>query len=96
MKKPKADTVYVCKIVLTHYHKPLHVAAQRGSLPIIKLLVEHGADIHAINNEEISVVYLAAKQGKTEVVKYLLKLGADGAVRKSKNGFTGMIFICIF
>src|SRR5207247_379195 len=59
---------------------PIHFAAERGDLPIVKLLVEHGADpIGAGTGHELDVVGWAVcfdYACHTEVARYLLAHGA--------------------
>lgn len=52
----------------------LMLAAAKGNLETIKLLVRHGAEI---NPSGWNPLIYAAWQGKTDVVKYLLDKGAD-------------------
>lgn len=56
---------------------PLHRFAQRGDTESASIFIDHGADLHA-RDEELSSTPLAwaAKYGKTEMVKLLLERGA--------------------
>lgn len=63
---------------------PLMYASKRGSLPIVRLLVEHGANIDAIDNEGESAVFYAVSNSYSindgfaiEIVKYLVKKGIN-------------------
>jgi ankyrin repeat protein len=56
----------------------LHLSAQNGHLEIVKLLLEHGADVKA--KTELfceTTLHLAARNGHFEIVKLLLEHGAD-------------------
>jgi ankyrin repeat protein len=55
---------------------PLHIAAQRWDLPMVKLLVHHGADIHQRNREGRSAYTLAALYGNQEIAAWLRAHGA--------------------
>ena len=55
---------------------PLHSAAARGQDKAIRWLVEHGADVGAVNCEGISALYFAVEAGKVTTVRVLLGLGA--------------------
>jgi len=83
-------------------HTPLHFAAGDGNLECVKVLVEHGADINAVNNETMFLVakmfpvyvvggrtplHMAAENGELECVKYLVEKGADVNMRDF-NGYT--------
>ncbi|CAG9860300.1 unnamed protein product [Phyllotreta striolata] len=54
----------------------LQVAVRGAFLHIVKLLVEAGADITAVDVEEHSVLTCAARCGCVETIKYLIKKGA--------------------
>ena len=63
---------------------PLMYASKRGSLPIVRLLVEHGADIDAIDNEGENALFYAVTNGNSinnesaiEIIKYLIKKGIN-------------------
>jgi ankyrin repeat protein len=56
----------------------LHDLAFFGPLEGVQLLVEHGADIHALDEEYCSTpLGLAARAGRLEIVEWLLAQGAD-------------------
>lgn len=44
---------------------------------VLNFLIEHGADIHAVNKKEMSAFQWAALEGHTSVVNRLLDLGVD-------------------
>jgi ankyrin repeat protein len=50
---------------------PLMWAALTRNLPVIDLLVVHGADPHAINGEGANAAHWAASAGHLEVCQYL-------------------------
>lgn len=65
----------------------LMLAAAKGNLEIVKLLIGSGA---AVNQTGWNALIYAAWQGKTEVLKYLLEKGADiNAV--SPNGVSALM-----
>lgn len=58
------------------YQTPLDIAANRGSLLIVKLLVENGCEIESQNPSPFTPAQKAAVQGHIDVVRYLLQMGA--------------------
>ena len=56
----------------------LHDFAHKGDMEKARLLVEHGADINAIDEEYRSTpLGLAARAGQKEIIEFLLEKGAD-------------------
>ncbi|TGO47458.1 hypothetical protein BOTNAR_0524g00050 [Botryotinia narcissicola] len=51
---------------------PLSVAVRYGHIEIMKVLIQHGADINATNNKNDTPIFIAAYAGNTEVVRALL------------------------
>ena len=57
---------------------PLHRAAERGNLEILKKLLKEGADLHATNEiNGNNALMIASEEGHTEIIQELLKRGAD-------------------
>lgn len=64
----------------------LQIAANKGQLDVVKLLVEKGADLnykHPIT--KMTALSLAAVDGFTDVVSYLLSKGADPNIKMRGN-----------
>ncbi|CAH1183646.1 unnamed protein product [Phaedon cochleariae] len=59
-----------------HRQSALHVATRGTRLDVIRILVEAGADINAVDIEERSVLTSAVRQGCDEIVRYLIQKGA--------------------
>ncbi|OQE25306.1 hypothetical protein PENSTE_c006G05151 [Penicillium steckii] len=55
----------------------LHFAAELGTEPIVRSLLEHGADPDPKDNEKETPLFLAAKNGSESVVRILLEAGAN-------------------
>jgi len=56
----------------------LHDVASDGRMEAVQLLVEYGADVHAVDEEYCSTpLGLAARAGRVEIVEWLLGCGAD-------------------
>jgi Ankyrin repeats (3 copies) len=64
----------------------LHEAARYGRVHIAQLLLNNGADVHAIDadNGEIAL-HLAARVGNASMVELLLKAGANGRLRNNSG-----------
>ena len=56
--------------------RPLHIAAQSGNVPMVQLLMGHGAEISAENHLGEQPIHLAAKSGLIEVLTILIEGGA--------------------
>jgi ankyrin repeat protein len=66
---------------------PLHSAVESGSLPLLNLLLDHGAQPDAVEFLEATPLHSAAARGNREMVERLVKAGADPK-RKTKDGKT--------
>ena len=57
---------------------PLLMAARAGNNEVVRLLVEHRADVNAADNLQHTALYYAGERGFTEIVELLLAAGAEG------------------
>eukprot|EP00602_Paraphysomonas_sp_CaronLab_P005784 CAMPEP_0185033330 /NCGR_PEP_ID=MMETSP1103-20130426/22140_1 /TAXON_ID=36769 /ORGANISM="Paraphysomonas bandaiensis, Strain Caron Lab Isolate" /LENGTH=729 /DNA_ID=CAMNT_0027569553 /DNA_START=153 /DNA_END=2342 /DNA_ORIENTATION=+ len=64
---------------------PLHWAALRGHFKIIKLLLEAGCEVDALNNGLNSPLLIAASRGHDSAIRLLLDRGADVTLRNLKD-----------
>ncbi|QCB62600.1 hypothetical protein EJB00_03080 [Wolbachia endosymbiont of Drosophila mauritiana] len=58
----------------------LHWAAESGCYKVVKLLLDYGADVHAlagVKQENLTSLHIAAGNGYVDIVKLLLENGAD-------------------
>lgn len=55
----------------------LHIAANRGDIQTVKLLIEAGADVNATDRFGDTALHNAANMGHIKVVKLLIDAGAD-------------------
>jgi ankyrin repeat protein len=60
---------------------PLHLAANRGAVDDIEVLVANGADIHLTGDLGYTPLHCAALAGKLKAVEKLLSLGANPNAR---------------
>ena len=53
--------------------RPLHMAADRGHLEVVKVLLNKGADVNAFDSSGRTPLYKASQKGHEQVVSFLLK-----------------------
>ena len=56
---------------------PLHCAASQGSLAVANCLVEAGADLRSLDEEQMTPLHFACMEGNLEVAKLLLDTGGS-------------------
>ncbi len=64
---------------------PLHVAAREGHVLTAHILVQAGAELDAIDNNQETPLMVACTKGKSMIVKYLLAAGADLTLRDNEG-----------
>jgi ankyrin repeat protein len=69
--------------------QPLHSASVSRSMPIVMLLVEHGADVNARQHGGWTPLHAAAFSGDLAMAEYLVAHGADKS-QKSDDGKTAL------
>lgn len=67
---------------------PLMAASLKGQVDIARLLLDHGADLHAVNFEGKSAIHMAAMRGGPDIVRLLVRLGADVNAADKFGGYT--------
>ncbi|XP_019636860.1 PREDICTED: death-associated protein kinase 1-like [Branchiostoma belcheri] len=55
----------------------LHVASEHGRTEVAALLIEHGADLKAGDDDDQTSLHVASRYGQTEVAALLIEHGAD-------------------
>ena len=71
---------------------PLSIAATNGSMPMISLLVEAGADANVASETGATPLMAAATSGNVDAVQALLDAGAFVNARETANGQTALMF----
>lgn len=73
-----------------HNVSPLWCAAVSGKLPVVEMLVKHGADINSVSDSGSTPVRSACFMTHFEIVKFLVENGAD-ILKANYNGGTCLI-----
>ena len=66
----------VNKVTDEYARKALMVASLKGDPEIVQLLLDAGADVHAVNSNGETALKLASREEHTEVINLLKKAGA--------------------
>ncbi|MDR1995003.1 ankyrin repeat domain-containing protein [Azonexus sp.] len=61
--------------------RPINVAATRGAIEEMAVLLAHGADLNCPGEHGYTALHNAVEQGKSEAVAWLLAHGADRSIR---------------
>jgi ankyrin repeat protein len=64
---------------------PLHIAAERWDVPMVELLVNHGADIHRRRADGLTAHTVAALHGNEEIAAWLLAHSAKDELSLLEN-----------
>eukprot|EP01087_Luapelamoeba_hula_P019113 TRINITY_DN6286_c0_g1_i1.p1 TRINITY_DN6286_c0_g1~~TRINITY_DN6286_c0_g1_i1.p1 ORF type:complete len:2354 (+),score=344.36 TRINITY_DN6286_c0_g1_i1:69-7130(+) len=64
---------------------PLHIAAWRGDTDIVRILLDHGADVTKYNGHQQQPLHIAALRGQIAVVRQFLAAGADVSALNSRR-----------
>ena len=82
-------------------HTSLHLASENGHKEMVDLLLQEGADIHALDHWDYSALHRASENGHASVARTLLRQGSDihqtdkwGNTclhRSSQNGHTSTV-----
>ncbi|KAJ7813914.1 ankyrin repeat-containing domain protein [Mycena leptocephala] len=66
----------------------LHYASIGGHTEVVKLLVEHGADVNTIDTDYDTALHYASTHGRKDVVKVLVQHGIHGNAMNKTNQTT--------
>lgn len=73
----------ICNIVI---QMKINFSFERlGHIDIVKLLIEHGADVNASSRTNQNALVEATLNGHYEVIKYLIEHGADVKAKDNRN-----------
>ena len=74
---------------------PVILAANRGHIETVQLLVESGADIELKHpSNDVTAIYIAIKPGNESIFKYLLSKGANIDFQWTVNGYSPLMAAC--
>ena len=75
---------------------PLMLAARRGNSNIAKVLLQHGANVDAVCDDEGSSALLyASVRGHKDIVRALIDAGANVNVAQKKDGYTALMLAAL-
>lgn len=63
----------------------LHIAAREGNFEIVKILIDYGADVNSVDNENWTPLMRASISANKEIVDFLLTKGAQGSILNSSK-----------
>jgi len=64
------------RLMSREYRHPLHAACRNGHIEIVKLLLQHGANVHNTDQKGQTAFHYAAESGYVEVMSLLIEYGA--------------------
>lgn len=76
--------------------RPIHHAARNGDTEIVRLLIEHGADVNDVNEGGQNVLYCAGGHGHLDTLQLLLDRGADCDAKCTNDGKTLLEWLAQF
>ena len=56
---------------------PIHVSSRCGNLPVLELLIEHGANLHLVDSQGRTCLHCACLNGHRNCLGYILDAGGD-------------------
>jgi ankyrin repeat protein len=97
MRRPGA-TVYILakhfleydldtNILFAYQRSSLNIAIQKENIPMVKLLLENGADVELVGSERRYLLVDACREGNGQIINLLLEKKANPNVATS-NGVT--------
>ena len=73
-----------------------YLIQRHASIEMIKLLIDHGMDIHLVSREGLGVVDIAIKYRRKDVIELAKSLGIDITISKRKSGLTPLMLAASF
>ncbi|KNC54859.1 uncharacterized protein AMSG_01713 [Thecamonas trahens ATCC 50062] len=69
----------------------LHFAARNNAVKVMKLLIDAGANVNALDERGLSPLHEAARNGQPGPIKMLLEAGADASACRGEDGTTPLM-----
>ncbi|PRD24466.1 UNVERIFIED_CONTAM: Tankyrase [Trichonephila clavipes] len=69
----------------------LHWAVYKRCIPIVKLLLENGADVRSVSNLGNTVLHIASSAGNKEIMKILLEHADNNKIKEVINAKTAIL-----
>ena len=77
-----------------HGSTPLHIAAKKGCLEVLRLLCQNQASLEARDDTGRTPLYCAAKENQVDSVRYLLEQKANPNAGNNQDGMTPLNRAC--
>ncbi|MGB5965764.1 MAG: ankyrin repeat domain-containing protein [Sulfurimonadaceae bacterium] len=71
----------------------LHIASKKGLYPIVKTLIEKGADVNLVDTLNRTPLHYAILQQHYEIAKYLIKHGTDVSIADQEGNTPLYIYL---
>ena len=72
----------------------LHYAANKGNIPLLKLLIDNGANVDAVTNLGKNLMHMAAEGNQPSMLIYLITEQHQSAQSVDENGSTPLHWAC--
>ena len=76
--------------------EPIYQAVRNTHSPMVRLLLEHGADVTFRSTQDLSMLHIAAINNGPETVKVLLEQGKAEVDAPGKDGLTPLYYACLY
>ena len=74
----------------------LHLAARRSDNELVKLLIEYGANVDAVNREGQTVLHIASLNGAENIIRNLFAARANPTIKDNDDRVINISFLSFF
>ena len=71
------NSPHICIHIKSNLRTPLHLAAERGELAVLRLLIEGGAELDPRDEMDRTPLHFASEHGDPEILRFLIDHGAN-------------------